>query len=194
MLRQAKRTSTSPVWSVVRPRRCQLQLHTPASIMQTTTTTAASSSSSSDATAPTSGSAFFFRHDVQHGGRAYGLHPPRTIYPLVKTAHLDFGVEEVEVGSEIPWHHHDDKEEVIFVWRGQGQAYIETDQVAEGVATAGVESSDLQAGVTMYVPPRHRHRLVNTGAEPLWITWTFAPPGDGFEAALIKQKQSQPQA
>jgi quercetin dioxygenase-like cupin family protein len=71
-------------------------------------------------------SPFFFHHDArQREGRAYDLQqPPRTIYPLVKTAHLDFGVEEVAVGSEIPWHHHDDKEEVIFVWRGHGRAYI----------------------------------------------------------------------
>jgi quercetin dioxygenase-like cupin family protein len=70
-------------------------------------------------------SSFFFRHDAQPKERTYELQPPRTIYPLLKTAHLDFGVEEVAVGSEIPWHQHDDKEEVIFVWRGHGQAFIE---------------------------------------------------------------------
>lgn len=82
--------------------------------------------------AATSGARFFCRHDAQSAERAYELQPPRTIYPLIKTSHLDFGVEEVAVGSEIPWHHHEDKEEVIFVWRGRGRAYIETGEHSEG--------------------------------------------------------------
>ncbi len=37
---------------------------------------------------------------------------------------LDFGVEEVPAHSEIPWHEHNDKEEIIFVFKGTGQAFV----------------------------------------------------------------------
>ncbi len=33
-------------------------------------------------------------------------------------------------------------------------------------------------------PPNVEHRFVNTGDEPLWITWTLSPPG--FEKQIRK--------
>jgi len=54
---------------------------------------------------------------------------------------LSFGMQDVDVGSAIPYHVHDKEEEILFFWRGQGKC------------------------------------VVNTGDEPLRLTWCFSPPG-----------------
>jgi quercetin dioxygenase-like cupin family protein len=95
---------------------------------------------------------------------------PRTLYTLVEpntvgTAHFAMGLEEVDPNSEIPMHSHSDAEEIIFVYGGQGKGYV-ADEV-----------SDLKPGAVIYIPPNVEHRFVNTGDEPLWITWTLSPPG-----------------
>ena len=35
----------------------------------------------------------------------------------------------------------------------------------------------MKPGVAIFIPPNVEHRFVNTGDAPLWITWTFSPPG-----------------
>ena len=75
------------------------------------------------------------------------------------------GLEEIDPHSEIPLHFHSESEEIIFVYGGQGKAFV------------GDEVADLKPGTVIYLPPNVEHRFVNTGDEPLWITWTLSPPG-----------------
>ena len=95
---------------------------------------------------------------------------PRTLYTLVEpntvgTEHFSMGLEEVDPNSEIPLHSHSESEEIIFVYGGHGKAFV------------GDEVADLKPGTVIYLPPNVEHRFVNTGDEPLWITWTLSPPG-----------------
>lgn len=95
---------------------------------------------------------------------------PRTLYTLIEpntvgTEHFAMGLEEIDTNSEIPIHSHSEAEEIIFVFGGQGKAFVD-DEVA-----------DLKPGTVIYIPPKVEHRFVNTGNEPLWITWTLSPPG-----------------
>ncbi|MCY4402821.1 MAG: cupin domain-containing protein [Candidatus Poribacteria bacterium] len=102
---------------------------------------------------------------------------PRTLYTLIEpniqnTKHLTMGLEEIDPDSEIPIHSHSKEEEVIFVFAGKGMAYV------------GGEEAEMEKGTVIYIPPNVEHRFVNTGDQPLWITWTLSPPG--FEEKIRK--------
>ncbi len=102
---------------------------------------------------------------------------PRTLYTLIEpkirdTEHFAMGLEEIDPNSEIPMHSHSEAEEIIFVFGGEGKAYV------------GDEVADLKPGAVIYLPPNVEHRFVNTGDAPLWITWTLSPPG--FEKQIRK--------
>ncbi len=102
---------------------------------------------------------------------------PRTLYTLIepsthKNTQFAMGLEEIDPHSEIPRHSHSHAEEIIFVFKGKGQAYINN------------EVTDLTPGTVIYLPPNVEHRFVNIGDEPLWITWTLSPPG--FEKQIRK--------
>ena len=102
---------------------------------------------------------------------------PRTLYTLIepntqKNTQFAMGLEEIDPHSEIPMHSHSHSEEIIFVFRGKGQAYIDG------------EVMELTQGTVVYLPPNVEHRFVNTGNESLWITWTLSPPG--FEKQIRK--------
>ena len=102
---------------------------------------------------------------------------PRTLYTLIEPktqndTQFAMGLEEIDPHSEIPMHSHSHAEEIIFVFGGVGKAYID-DEVTE-----------LKPGSVIYLPPNVEHRFVNTGDEPLWITWTLSPPG--FEKQIRK--------
>jgi quercetin dioxygenase-like cupin family protein len=46
----------------------------------------------------------------------------RVLHPLVNSStDLEFGVEEVLPGCEIPEHFHENNEEILFVYKGKGQ-------------------------------------------------------------------------
>ncbi len=102
---------------------------------------------------------------------------PRTLYTLVQpntrnTKHFAMGLEEIDPNSEIPLHSHSEAEEIIFVFSGEGIAYVDD------------EEGSLKPGAVIYIPPNVEHRFVNTGDTPLWITWTLSPPG--FEKQIRK--------
>jgi len=119
---------------------------------------------------------YFFRKEdaevVQIKGEA-----PRTLYTCItpETANTNafaMGLEEIDPHSEIPLHAHEAAEEIIFVFGGQGKGFV------------GDEMADLEPGTVVFIPPKVPHRFVNTGETPLWITWTFTPPG--FEQRIRK--------
>jgi mannose-6-phosphate isomerase-like protein (cupin superfamily) len=76
-----------------------------------------------------------------------------------------FGTQEVDVGSQIPVHVHDREEEILFFYGGRGKMIIEGEEVEVG------------PGSTAFLPIGVWHGVVNTGGEPLKLTWCFSPPG-----------------
>jgi len=93
---------------------------------------------------------------------------PRTIHPLIDSSHMQFGTEEINPNSEIPWHSHQHSEEIIFIFRGNGIGYI------------GDQEKPLHPGTVLHVTPNSKHRLVNTSStESMWITYCFSPPVGG---------------
>ncbi|MFQ5915132.1 MAG: cupin domain-containing protein [Nitrospinota bacterium] len=78
---------------------------------------------------------------------------------------LSFGVQDVDVGSHIPIHMHDKEEEILFFWGGKGKVIVED------------EEFEVFPGCTAFLPIDVWHGVVNTGDEPLRLTWCFSPPG-----------------
>lgn len=119
---------------------------------------------------------YFFNRETAEEVRIEG-EAPRTLYTCIEpnsaeTQHFSMGLEEIDPHSEIPWHSHREAEEIIFVFGGEGKGFV------------GDEVAELKPGTVVYLPPKVEHRFVNTGDEPLWITWTLSPPG--FETQIRK--------
>lgn len=82
------------------------------------------------------------------------------------TQTMSMGLYEIAPGSQLPLHHHDPAE-IYHLLGGEGTAEI------EGVV------HELRAGVSLFIPPGARHRVINTGTEPLRALFIF--PTDSFE-------------
>jgi len=81
------------------------------------------------------------------------------------SADLVMGYEDIAPGAEIQLHRHLIADEILFVYRG------------EGTASLNGRKAHVSAGATIYVPRNVTIGLVNDGAEPLGITFTFSKPG-----------------
>jgi quercetin dioxygenase-like cupin family protein len=81
--------------------------------------------------------------------------------------------EDIPPGQAIAPHHHEHADEILFVHRGTGLALL------------GDRSDTVTAGATIYIPPKTRISLRNTGTEPLSIVAIFARPGmEGYMRAI----------
>ena len=74
------------------------------------------------------------------------------------------GYEEVAPGSAIPAHSHPEYDEVLFVHQGKG------------LATLGSQQRVVTAGATIYIPPKTRVSLKNTGTQTLSVFFVFPRP------------------
>ena len=68
------------------------------------------------------------------------------------------GYEEIAPGSAIPAHAHPEYDEVLFVHQGKG------------LATLGSQQRIVTAGATIYIPPKTRVSLKNTGRQTLIVS------------------------
>ena len=95
----------------------------------------------------------------------------RTVYVWVDdqtttAEHYAMWTCEMEPQSTIAMAAHLNEDELMFVYRGSGEA------VVDGVAYP------IEAETTIYVPIGVEHELRNTAAdEPLCFVWVHAPPG-----------------
>ncbi len=100
----------------------------------------------------------------------YGKNPERILRvwldPSKGVSNVSCGSTEIPVGSEIPYHSHETEEEVMFIYRGIGEAEIETG-----------EKFPLEPETVVYIPPKLKHIFRNTGDEPLCFAFFYAPPG-----------------
>lgn len=93
----------------------------------------------------------------------------RVINPeTVGAAHLTAGLTIFEPGEQCAPHSHPDSEEFNVVIRGSGLAID---------VTLGIESS-FRENDWIFIPKGHVHIHRNTGHEPLWLLWCYAPPGE----------------
>jgi mannose-6-phosphate isomerase-like protein (cupin superfamily) len=70
----------------------------------------------------------------------------------------------VPPGAESDEHYHRQSEEIYFFTHGRGRMRLADDE------------SDVAAGDTVVIPPGIRHKLWNTGSEPLKLLCCCAPP------------------
>ncbi len=95
---------------------------------------------------------------------------PRRVHIMVERAgtgaeHLAMGTQEIDPGSRIPLHVHEDAEEILFIYGGHGRVQVGAEEFETGPETA------------VFVPKGTLHGVVNLSGEPLLLTWTFSPPG-----------------
>jgi quercetin dioxygenase-like cupin family protein len=74
------------------------------------------------------------------------------------------GYEEIAPGSAIPAHAHAEYDEVLFIHQGKG------------LATLGSQQRVVTAGATIYIPPKTRVSLKNTGTQTLSVFFIFPRP------------------
>jgi len=96
--------------------------------------------------------------------------PKRTVRILVDPVEdgakrISLGLCVIDPKSEIPYHSHDEAEEVMYILRGRGKAIID-----------GVEY-ELKENSSMYCPPKRMHQIVNPNPEELWFVFAYSPPG-----------------
>ena len=77
---------------------------------------------------------------------------------------MSVGTCELSVDGELAYHTHD-AEELMFVYKGTGEAVVGGQTFAVGPETL------------VFAPPGVEHKFKNTGSEPLVFTFSYAPPG-----------------
>lgn len=92
---------------------------------------------------------------------------------------FESGLQEVAPGGHVREHAHDPHEELILVVEGTGTATIDG------------ETHPMQAGTTLYLAPRSRHRFDNHGDGPLRFFWVLMPGGlSDFFAAIGRERRA----
>ncbi|MCS7125030.1 MAG: cupin domain-containing protein [Candidatus Bathyarchaeota archaeon] len=78
---------------------------------------------------------------------------------------LIMGLGEMEPGKQIKPHVHEVEEEAYWILSGKGVAII------------GEEKFEVEPEMSIFVPPKTMHQIINTGNTPLRWLWVMAPPG-----------------
>jgi len=81
---------------------------------------------------------------------------------LMPGAEQTVGLATIDPGKQNPVHYHPNCEEVLYVISG------------EGVQSYDSRTIHLKAGMTIRIPPKVKHNLVNTGREPLRTLVSFS--------------------
>ena len=80
----------------------------------------------------------------------------------------------VAVGGSTQEHYHPRAEEIYFITAGTGRMRIED------------ETRDVKAGDAIAIPPGRKHKLWNTGAEPLRLLCCCAPAYEHSDTILTE--------
>ena len=95
---------------------------------------------------------------------------------------LMMGYEEIPPGQAIQAHRHPAMDEIVFVHRGTGAAEL------------GDRTASVGPGATIYIPPKTRVTLRNTGTEPLAVAYFFSQPGyeEYLRDTSVREGQAAP--
>ena len=85
-------------------------------------------------------------------------------FPTGNSKHQSLAEATVPPGGETEEHYHRASEEIYFFTHGSGRLRL------------GEEESDVTVGDTVVIPPETRHKLWNTGDEPLKLLCCCSPP------------------
>lgn len=92
---------------------------------------------------------------------------------LGATAVFSSGTQTIDPGCWVREHMHDEHEEIIYVYEGQGVAKVD-----------GIEHP-MVPGTCFFLGKQHKHTFHNTGEGPLSFFWTLLPGGlDAFFAQI----------
>src|SRR5262245_58162091 len=80
-------------------------------------------------------------------------------------AGIAMGIQVIPPGCFVAEHSHDRQVEILFCFEGAGEVEV------DGVRHPFVP------GTTLIASPWLKHKIINTGARDLKMTWTMAPPG-----------------
>jgi mannose-6-phosphate isomerase-like protein (cupin superfamily) len=82
---------------------------------------------------------------------------------LFENEHILVGLNCLQPGQEMVKHAHEVQCRFYFLLEGHGRVWI------------GEEEQETEAGMVIWVPPEHTHRILNTGIEPLILLVGIAP-------------------
>ena len=85
---------------------------------------------------------------------------------LVNSEFMVAGLTIFEPGESSSLHNHPESEEINYIVRGSGKV------LSDG------EEEEFGPNSFIFIPKGVFHRHVNTGDEPLWLTFTYTPPGE----------------
>lgn len=109
--------------------------------------------------------------------------PNRTAYVYVDkemgAKNISAGSADIPVNSELPYHSHDNEEEIMFIYRGNGVLLIEG------------ETFHLEPETMVFVPPGLKHQFKNTGVEPLSFAFFYSPAGPEQSLRKLAGKNRQ---
>jgi mannose-6-phosphate isomerase-like protein (cupin superfamily) len=88
--------------------------------------------------------------------------------------HQSLAEARLPAGAATQEHYHARTEEIYFITAGRGRICIEG------------EEADVRPGDAVAIPPRHRHKLWNTGAEPLRLLCCCAPAYEHDDTILTE--------
>lgn len=93
------------------------------------------------------------------------------------------GIQVVAPGCYVRDHSHENNEEILFFFEGEGKVVID-----------GEEEQPLRAGTSVFMGPNRRHTFINTGDKPLKFAWVLMPGGleDFFEGIGRKRTPGTP--
>jgi mannose-6-phosphate isomerase-like protein (cupin superfamily) len=86
----------------------------------------------------------------------------------------------VPVGGSTHEHYHPNAEEIYYLTRGRGRIRIDT------------EVREVAAGDAIAIPPGKRHKLWNTGAEPLRLLCCCAPAYEHDDTVITERLAPPP--
>ena len=85
---------------------------------------------------------------------------------LVNAEHIAAGLTIFDPGEASSLHDHADSEEIDFIAKGRGEV------------VSGSERVEFGENSFMFIPKGVEHQHVNTGDEPMWLIWMYAPQTD----------------
>ena len=95
--------------------------------------------------------------------------------PTGNAAHQSLAEATVEPGGATTEHSHRTSEEIYLFTRGMGRMRLGTDE------------GDVRAGDAVVIPPGTRHKLFNTGTEPLVLLCCCAPAYSHEDTVLTEE-------
>jgi mannose-6-phosphate isomerase-like protein (cupin superfamily) len=88
--------------------------------------------------------------------------------------HQSLAEARLPVGGSTQEHYHSKTEEIYFITHGQGRMRIE------------LETREVQAGDSIAIPPGKKHKLWNTGSQPLRLLCCCAPAYEHSDTILTE--------